>query len=224
MARSSVHMTVGEDRLYFPLTPNSVSEKDGTTSISFQVIKNGEHKIPRGTSVTGYSWSGTLPNKAMAGLSFIDTVNWLEPKEIIKKLKKWQKAGKIIKFVVTNVGISDEVFIESMNFTHKGAGLVDYQMNVSAYRPLSVTTAPPQPKVVIPVEKPKPQETVSPPGNGNYKPPNNKPTDKPPKTSLSVTIPTSGLVKPKLNPVVVTTSPTRLGTTGVGLNRIAMVK
>lgn len=221
---SSVHMTVGNDRLYFPLTPDKVTEKDTTTSISFQIIKDGEHKIPRGTSVTGYSWSGTLPNIAMASLGFVDRDAWLEPTEIIKILKKWQKAGKIIKLVVTGVGISDDVFIENLTFNHRGPGLVDYQINVSAYRPVTVTTAPPQPKIAIPLEKSKPPATTQPPKQQSYRPPTQKPEDKPPKTPLSVAIPTSTLVKPKQNSVVVTTSPTRLGTTGVGLSRIAMVK
>lgn len=220
---SSVHMTVGNDRLYFPLTPDKVTEKDTTTSISFQIIKDGEHKIPRGTSVTGYSWSGTLPNKAMASLGFVDRDAWLKPTEIIKILKKWQKAGKIIKLVVTGVGISDDVFIENLTFNHKGPELVDYQINVSAYRPVTVTTAPPQPKIEIPVEKPKPPASTNPQGGNNNNPPPNKPPNKPPKQSLSVTIPTSSLIKPKKNPVIATTggSPS----TNVNrLNNIVMVK
>ncbi len=192
MSLSKFYLTVGSDRLRIPLTPNSISVKEGTTSVSFQVIKIGEHKIPRGTSVTGYSWSGTLPGKNMSDLGFV--FDWQDPKEIIKKLKKWQCDGTIIDFTATETGIKDNVFIESATFTHKGAGNVDYQINLSAYRPLSVTTAPPQPKVKIPVEKPKPQPTTQPKPTGSKKtPPKTDPKKEDGTTPLSVTIPTTSL-------------------------------
>ena len=222
MAISQFYFTVGTERLRFPLTPNKLNVKRGTTSVSFQIIKKGEHKIPRGIAATGYSWNGTLPGKNKSNLGFI--FDWQKPSEIIKLLKKWQEKGTIIEFTATETGVKDKVFIDNATYTYTGAGDVDYQINLSAYRPLTVTTAPPQPKVKIPKEKEKPKPTTTPKPTGKYNPPKTDPKNKPPKKPLTVTIPKSSIIKPKLNPVVVTTTPTRLAAKGVGLNRIAMVK
>lgn len=225
MALAKFYLTVDKDRLRIPLTPNNISVKEGTLSLSFQVIKEGEHKIPRGTQVTGYSWQGLLPGKSMSDLGFV--FDWQKPTDIIEKLKSWQKAGKIIDFTVTEASIKDKVFIENVTFTHQGAGNVSYQINLAAYRPLTVTTAPPQPKVTIPTETPPanpPTNPTNPGGNHDYKPPKTDPKNKPPKTPLSVTIPTSGLIKPKLNPVVVTTTPSQLSLRNIMTKNISLVK
>ncbi len=221
MAQAHFYLTVGNDRLRLPLTPDNISVKKGTKAISFDVIKDGEHKIPRGMAVTGYSWNGTLPGKAMSDLGFV--FDWQNPKDIIKKLNTWQEKGKIIEFMVTEAGIKDNVFIDSANYTYAGPGNVNYQLTLSSYRPLTVTNAPKQPKIKIPVEKPKPTPTTTPssPSGGGSKPPQPQTPTNPTKPPLSVTIPTTTLTKPRVN-AVVNTSPNRPNAGGLATHFISM--
>ncbi len=220
MALANIFLTVGSYRLRFPLTPDSISVKKGTTSISFQIIKNGEHKIPRGTAVTGYSWNGTLPGESMSDLGFI--FDWQDPQYIVKKLDEWQSSGAKIALTVTEVGIVDKVFIDNVTYTYTGAGHVKYQITLTAYRPLSVTNAPPQPKIVIPEEKPTPAPTVvaqEEPGGGPAPKQSPKTTGKDKKTPLSVIIPTTALAVGALatvaKPVTGITPVAKAVTTGI---------
>lgn len=200
MALAQMYLTEGTNRLRFPIVPNNVSVKVGTTVVSFVVIKDGEHKIPRGTSVTGYSWNGMLPGEAMSDLGFV--FDWRSPMEIVNLLKTWQATGAILDFTVTEVGIKDTVFIDNATYTHKGAGNIEYQLSLSSYRPMTIKSAPKQPKVKIPKEgkdkkkktkDKKQKQTTTKPKNV----PEQKPTDTEGQKPLSGTIPpsTGGLVQ-----------------------------
>lgn len=200
MALAQMYLTEGTNRLRFPIVPNSISVKTGTTVVSFVVIKDGEHKIPRGTSVTGYSWNGMLPGEAMSDLGFV--FDWRPPMEIVNLLKAWQAAGTVLDFTVTEVGIKESVFIDNATYTHKGAGNIEYQISLSSYRPMTIKSAPKQPKVKIPKEgkdkkkkekdkKKEQKQTTSKPKTT----PKPKPTDTEGQKPLSVTIPTTTLLQ-----------------------------
>lgn len=133
-----IYLSAGKDKFRFPLTPDSIQIKKGTTSVSFQVIKTGEHKIPRGIQVTGYSWTGVLPGKSMSKYGFV--FDWKPPKEIMNKLTKWQEDGEILTLLATQSIIKDKVFIESLNFTYSGVDNVNYTISFSKYRELTITT------------------------------------------------------------------------------------
>lgn len=163
-----IYLTADGQRLRIPLLPNRISVKTGAMSVGFQIIKGGEYKIPRGTALTGYSWSGVFPGTNMANASFVH--DWQAPNRIIATLRKWENEGKIIKLMVTETTINDDVFIESFVFEHYGYDDVSYTITLTAYRPLYVTTAPPQPEVIIPEqeeEKPETKPTTQANNNSN---------------------------------------------------------
>lgn len=190
-----IFLTVGSDRIRIPLLPDKVSVKKGTTSISFQIIKNGEHKIPRGTSVTGYSWSGVFPGESMSNLGFV--FDWASPKYLIDKLTNWQTRGEKIDFMISGAGVKDTVFIDSFSYDYVGKDNVNYTLSLSAYKPMSVTSAPPQPKIEIPKENPNSPSYQAQAGTGasnssssgtKSSTPNNKPK------KLSATIPKASVL------------------------------
>lgn len=190
-----MYLTAGSDRFRIPLLPNKVSVKRGTTSISFQIIKTGEHKIPRGTAVTGYSWTGVFPGESMSDLGFV--FDWIAPKYIIDKLTNWMTRGEKLDFLISGAGVKDTVFIDSFTYDYAGRDNVNYTLSLSAYRPVTVTSAPPQPKIEIPKENPNSPsyQAQAGPGASNSSSsgtksstPNNK------KTKLSVTIPKASVI------------------------------
>jgi len=142
------YLTCEGDKLHLPLSPDNITVKQGTLALSFQIIKTGEHKIPRGNSVTGYSWNGVFPDQSMAKLGFVK--DWQSPPRIIEKIEGWMLKNKVIRFLVTDTGINSDVIIDTFSYTYVGTGRANYSLSLSSYRPLEVTNAPPQPEVVIP--------------------------------------------------------------------------
>ena len=213
-----IRLATDSDIFKFPLMPNTIQVKSGAVAIAFQVIKKGEHKIPRGIQATGYSWSGTLPGKGMADQAFVS--DWQRPKDIIKKLKKWMEKGQVLKLRVTGSAIKDTVFIENFTYNYIGYDRVDYTINLTKYRELKISTAPPQPEIVIPKPTEEEETQQAQPPAQPQKPVTKPPVVPPKKTPLSVTIPTSRITKPQQ--VVQTHTP--LGSTQIRFSRpVALV-
>lgn len=130
-------------RLHLPLLPNKLNVKTGANVLSLNVIKTGEVKLPRGTALTGYSWSGTLPGASMSRLSFV--VDWQDPKAIVALFEGWQTAGTKLNFMLTESTINDDVFVESFSYEYSGLDNIAYNITLTKYRALIVTTSPPPP-------------------------------------------------------------------------------
>lgn len=154
-----IYLTSGGERLRIPLNPDRLSVKMGTTAISFQILQQGEHKIPRGTALTGYSWNGVFPGQSMGGMAFVH--DWQPPIRIITTLERWMKSNAIVQLMVTETAINDSVFIENFVYDHYGIDNVSYTLTLTTYRPLYVTTALPQPEVIIPVQQEEKKETTT---------------------------------------------------------------
>ena len=188
-----IFLDVGQSRLKIPLLPNKITVKRGTMSTSFQVINGGEHKIPRGTQVTGYSWQGVFPGEGMSGLGFVK--HWRDPKSLVEQILSWQENKDKISLLITDSCIKDTVFIDSFTYEYQGKENINYTINLSAYRKLTVTTAPPQPKIKIPVENPAAQPAAQATSKGKYTPPkdNGKGDKDGESDTLSATVPTSAI-------------------------------
>lgn len=78
-------------RLRIPLLPDRLNVKTGASVVSLSIIKKGEVKIPRGSTLTGYSWNGVFPSDQLASASYV--YDWQEPAKIIKLLEEWQETA-----------------------------------------------------------------------------------------------------------------------------------
>lgn len=195
-----MYLTADGERLRIPLLPDRLSVKMGATSLSFMTIKGSEHKIPRGKALTGYSWNGVFPGIDMARASYVH--DWQQPTRIVNTLQRWMEDKKIIRFMVTETVINNDVFIENFVYEHFGVDNVSYTLTLTEYKKLLITTAPPQPEVVIPhevEETPTVEEKPSGTGSQSDKPKNDnnggnngKKTDTQPE-KMTVNIPTSTL-------------------------------
>lgn len=141
-----------KDKLRIPLLPDRVSVKTGAMMVAFQVIKLGEVRIPRGNTLTTYSWSGVFPGRSISEASFIH--DWQEPDKIIAWIKKCKEDGETLTLMVTGTTINDDVFIENFTFEHYGIDNVSYTISLTHRPELYVTTVP------APVVPPKVEETT----------------------------------------------------------------
>ncbi len=180
-----IYLTANGERLRIPLLPDRLSVKMGTVSIGFQIIKKGEYKIPRGTALTGYSWNGVFPGQNMANASFVH--DWQPPTRIIQTLSRWMEQNLTLHIMVTETTINDDVFIENFVFDHFGVDNVSYTLTLTKYRPLYVTTAPPQPEVIIPTQAEEKTEikTDTKTQSTSSTKKNNKTTTSAPKSNVS---------------------------------------
>lgn len=128
------------ERLRIPLLPDRISIRTGSTAISYQIIKIGEAKIPRGSALASYSWNGTFPSESMRNLPFVN--DWQQPAKYIDLLKEWEKNGEILNLMVTETTINADVFIETFTYDRFGVDNANYSISLTQYRELTLSTTP----------------------------------------------------------------------------------
>lgn len=129
------------ERLEFCMPPEQIRVKTTANFRTFNVIESGEIQIPKGEKLTQISWRGTLPGAPMLLNRFIKTDAWEHPDELIKVLRRWREHGTKLKLLVTQTPINLDVYIKSIDFTHRGGlGNVDYSIDFIAAKALQVRT------------------------------------------------------------------------------------
>ena len=128
------------ETLIIPMLPQEVSGTIGNRFASYQIIKNGEVKIPTGTNLDSYTWSGTFPGAFRYAYPFI------RHKKAPKKCDKFMqglkaKHGKAVKarLMITETNINLDVYLES--YTPKevgGYGDIQYTVKFIRAKKLSV--------------------------------------------------------------------------------------
>ena len=131
------------ERLRIPLLPDRLSVNTGAYTIPLNIVKTGEVRIPRGATLTGYSWNGVFPGESMSGHSFV--FDWQEPQKIIKLLTGWEHNGETLVLSSGELGINSDVFIESFSYEFFGIDNVSYTINLTVRKELFVTTTAPPP-------------------------------------------------------------------------------
>lgn len=129
------------NRLRIPLLPDRISIRTSANTVTYSIIKLGEARFPRGNALEAISWNGVFPGEGMQDASFV--FDWQEPQKIIAMLKEWERNGEILNFMVTELSINIDAFIESFNYEYYGAGNADYTISLVQYRELSISTVPP---------------------------------------------------------------------------------
>lgn len=129
------------ERLEFCMPPEQIRVKTSASFRTFNIIESGEIQIPKGEKLTQISWKGTLPGAPMLLYRFIKTAAWEHPDELIKVLRRWRERGTKLKLLVTQTPINLDVYIKSIDFTHKGGlGNVEYSIELIAAKALQVRT------------------------------------------------------------------------------------
>jgi len=80
------------ERLLIPLLPDAFSVEDAESVVTFSLITQGEVKMPRGYTPTGYSWSGTFPGEHMRDMSFV--MDWQQPAHLVRRITDYEERDK----------------------------------------------------------------------------------------------------------------------------------
>lgn len=137
--------------LQFPILPEEVKVQAGAQSVSASIVYLGELKIPRGTSLTKYSWDSFLPGaQSLAsrcmhssggqgtglsmgadGQSLADYIRVRQdPEEILRQILYWVENGNKLDLMITDATIHDSVFIQDFSYKPYG-GFGDYKYSIT---------------------------------------------------------------------------------------------
>lgn len=130
-----------KDRLQFPMLPTEISVKKGNQFASYTILQKGEVKIPSGTQLDSFSWSGILPGKKRRNDPYIRA--WQNPKVIynwITNLKA--KGGKPVKarLLITETPINCDIYLSNFQATPTGGyGDINYSITLIQAKQIKVT-------------------------------------------------------------------------------------
>lgn len=156
------------DRLQFPMLPTEISVKKGNQFASYTILQKGEVKIPSGTQLDSFSWSGILPGKKRRNDPYIRA--WQNPKAIynwITNLKA--KGGKPVKarLLITETPINCDVYLSVFQATPTGGyGDINYSITLTQAKQIKVTKS--AKKVQVLMNAPKNEERPSAPAAQTY--------------------------------------------------------
>jgi len=117
-------------RMALSMLPEKTRNKGYAKFQTYDIINVGEVKLPKGTELLTFSWSGTLPGESRKGASFIKTRHWRDPSEILNLWERWRKDGTKLRLMVTETPINHDVYLDSYTAEAKG-GSGDYEYDIS---------------------------------------------------------------------------------------------
>ena len=128
-----------KEDLRIPMLPTEVNGTIANKFATYNILKNGEVRIPRGTSLDTYTWSAYFPGKKRKNDPYIR--GWTSPKKcdtFMRHLKA--KNGKPVKarLLVTETHINLDVYLQSYTPTETG-GYGDIKYSVTFIRAKKVT-------------------------------------------------------------------------------------
>lgn len=122
------------DRLQLPMLPTEVRGTIANKFASYSIIKNGDVRIPTGTSLDTYTWQAQFPGTKRKKDPYIR--GWTAPKECDKFMRSLKATnGKPVKarLLITETHINLDVYLQTYSPTESG-GYGDITYNVTFIR------------------------------------------------------------------------------------------
>ena len=128
-------------RVALAMLPEKVKHKGSAKFQSYDIINVGEVKLPRGTKLLSFSWSGTFPGESRKSASFIKAHHWKAPKEMESIFERWRKNGTVLILMVTETWINHEVMVSDYTGTPTGGcGDVSYDVTFIENKEIKIYT------------------------------------------------------------------------------------
>ena len=129
-----------KDRLRIPMLPEEISVKKANQFVSYSIMKIGEVRIPNGTSLDSFSWSGILPGKKRKDAPYVR--KWRKPNEIYKWITNLKaKNGKPVKarLLITGTPINCDVYLQDFSPVPTGGyGDIEYSITLIQAKEIKV--------------------------------------------------------------------------------------
>lgn len=131
------------ERVQIPVLPDRLKIKDGVQTADFSILNVGETRTPRGRALARYTFKGIFPGEVLGFRPIVK--DYQPPDRIIKTLRSLQARGARLRFMVSGLNLTDEVFIDAFETEYRGgAGDVEYEIDLVEYRTIAMRVVPPQ--------------------------------------------------------------------------------
>lgn len=125
----------------FPALPEKVQGKYGTKYQSFDIISQGTVKVPKGTDVAEFTWSGVFFGKRKKNEPIVRTSFWKEPEECVRILNDFMSNGTFLNLIITGTWINVDVTVSSFQPRLTGAyGNIEYSITFAQKKALAIYT------------------------------------------------------------------------------------
>lgn len=131
----------GGTRVALSMLPEKIKLKGSGKFQSYDIIGLGEVRIPRGTKLLSFGWSGTFPGASRRRYGFVKSHHWESPKELVKTFEQWRKRGSALILMATETPINHEVMLSEFTATPSGGyGDIQYDVTFIEHREISICT------------------------------------------------------------------------------------
>lgn len=165
------------DRLQIPMLPTEVRGTITNKFASYSIIKNGDVRIPIGTSLDTYTWSAKFPGAKRKRDPYIR--GWTAPKECDNFMRSLKATGgKPVKarLLITETHINLDVYLQTYSPNETGGyGDIDYSVTFIRAKTIAISksskTATPlknTPPSESRTDAPKQKENATPPAAKTY--------------------------------------------------------
>ena len=152
-------------KFMFPALPEKVQGKYESKYQSFDLISQGTVKIPRGTGVAEFSWSGVFFGASKKDEPIVRKNHWKDPAECVKILTDFMKNETVLNLIVTETWINVDVTISSFQPEAVGAyGNIAYSITFVEKKPLRIYST--DELQTVKAQKTKPRNDTKNPSTG----------------------------------------------------------
>lgn len=125
----------------FPALPEKIQSKYGAKYQSFDIISQGTVKVPKGTDVADFSWSGVFFGESKKNEPIVKGNHWINPNECVKIIQDFMNNDTVLNLIVTDTWINVDVTISSFQPRPVGAyGNIEYSITFIQKKPLRIYT------------------------------------------------------------------------------------
>lgn len=119
----------------FPITPSSITVKDGSKFIEYSLMDVGDAKIPRGSELTEVNFNGLLPGAARRRSAYI--IEQVEPMDARTLWEVWKDEGIKLRLTIDGSTIDDAFYLNTFQTSQEG-GFGDYSYEISFVRAVEI--------------------------------------------------------------------------------------
>lgn len=153
----------GGEEIIFPMLPEKVHLSGDGKFMTYSIIKLGDVKLPRGSSLEEVSWSNAMfPGEKRKDAIYVG--EFTLPKTLINAIRKIRDNGTKCRLLVTNTVINMDVYISKFDGDYKGGhGDFFYSISFVEARDVKIYTYKPRkPGKPGKPTKPKPRKRPGP--------------------------------------------------------------
>ena len=131
--------STGGDSFTFPALPERIRKVTEMGYATYETINSGEFKFPKGRKDGLISWDGDFYGKPRRKMNFMR--QWTAPKQCVSQLRKWMLSKTVLRLLVTETPINEDVTIARFNFEPNGGyGDIRYTIEFCPHRDMKIYT------------------------------------------------------------------------------------